>query len=119
MVYSSAVQPGRWMQLALDSLLETMSSGTSSFRTAGSSVMKTLEAMQSLSSEFLELPSTRPSIFDPLASVDPWIERCRCCNDLLALFLHNRPIAIFPASSLDLTSLNQLLFRVRQRSSRI
>ncbi len=66
----------------------------------------------------LDLPCTRASVFDPLAEIDPWISRCRCCNDLHALYLHNRPIAIFPASSLDVTSLNQLLFRLRQRHTK-
>jgi len=61
-----------------------------------------------------EMPLIRASVFDPLAPVDPWIERCRC-SDLVALYLHNRPVAVFPASLLDLPSLNQLLFRLRQR----
>jgi hypothetical protein len=68
-----------------------------------------------MQADLLDLPILRPSIFDPLSADDPWLERCRCCHDLLALYLHNRPIAVVAASPLDLTSLNQLLFRVRQR----
>jgi hypothetical protein len=60
----------------------------------------------------------RPSLFDPLAQLDPWIERCRC-SDLFALYLRNRPIAVISATSLDLASLNQLLFRLRQRPLKI
>lgn len=67
--------------------------------------------------EALEIPQVRPSLFDPLTASDSWIERCQC-SDLLALFLHNRPIAVVPASNLDLSSLNLLLFRVRQRAWR-
>jgi hypothetical protein len=65
----------------------------------------------------LEVPQVRPSLFEPLAAVDPWLERCRC-SDLFALFLHNRPIAVIPASPLDVATLNHLLFRVRQRPCR-
>lgn len=73
--------------------------------------------LESSSGHPLELPCTRDSVFDPLLAGDPWITHCRCCSDLLALYLHNRPIAVFPASPLDLTSLNHLLFRVRQRQA--
>jgi hypothetical protein len=66
--------------------------------------------------DHLELPSTRPSLFDPLLVADPWIERC-LCSDHCAVFLHNRPIAVFPVSTLDVGTLNHLLFRVRQRSA--
>jgi hypothetical protein len=76
--------------------------------------MKTLSfADRGAGAEF-DLPEVRLSLFD---SVDPWLERCRC-SDLLALYLHNRPIAILGGSPFDLSSLNQLLFHLRQRPSK-
>jgi hypothetical protein len=63
------------------------------------------------------LPQTRPSVLDPRLSGDPWIDACTH-PDLLVMYLNNQPITLLPGSSLDLSSLNQILYTLRHRSKR-
>lgn len=63
------------------------------------------------------LPETRPSVLDPNLECEPWIDVCHC-EQLLILFLLNRPIALMPGSSLDHVSLNMLLNQIRHRTPR-
>jgi hypothetical protein len=63
------------------------------------------------------IPLVRPSILDPFLSCDPCIDPCRCA-DQIALYLHNRPIALLAASAVDRAGLDGLLQRLRRRPRR-
>ena len=65
----------------------------------------------------IQVPEVRPSILDPALESDPWIDCCPC-SDTLALFVHNRPVALFPGSSLECISLNIRLNQLRHRNPR-
>ncbi len=66
---------------------------------------------------FPALPEIRPSFLDPGLVCEPWIDEC-CCEQILILFILNRPIALFPGSSLDHVSLATLLDQLRHRAPR-
>ena len=65
----------------------------------------------------LNLPTTRPSILDPNLENEPRIDPCPC-TDSLVLYLHNRPIAIIPGTSLEYVGLCTHLHRMRHRNPR-
>jgi hypothetical protein len=69
-------------------------------------------------SRTLHVPEARPSILDPCLDSEPWIDCCACCTESLALYLHNRPIAVIPGSSLECSSLNIRLNQLRHRNPR-
>ncbi len=65
----------------------------------------------------LRLPQTRPSLLDPRLRVEPWVSACSHAG-LLVIYLNNHPVTLLPGSSLELASLNQILFTLRHRYPR-
>jgi hypothetical protein len=65
----------------------------------------------------LNIPEMRPSLLDPELGSEPWVDSCRR-EQLLILFLLNRPIALMAGSSLDHISLNRQLEKLRHRTPR-
>src|SRR5438309_2062869 len=65
----------------------------------------------------VRLPQIRPSVLDPGLVGDPWIGACTH-PDLLVMYLNNQPITLLPGSSLEMASLNQILFSLRHRPAR-
>lgn len=63
------------------------------------------------------LPRVRPSVLDPRLDGDPWISACTH-PDLLVLYLNNQPVTLLPGSSLELASLNQILYTLQHRARR-
>jgi hypothetical protein len=63
------------------------------------------------------LPETRPSFLDPGIASEPWIDACRD-EQIVVLYLLNRPIALLSASALDLVPLTMQLDRLRHRAPR-
>jgi hypothetical protein len=59
---------------------------------------------------------TRPSILDPLSG-DLWITPC-VTDRYLVLYVQGQPVAILPALSFDLVSLNNRLFEFHCRRPR-
>jgi hypothetical protein len=69
-----------------------------------------------IESEVAPLHFTRPSILEPRAFVDSWVSAC--CSEHLVVYLNNQPISLFPGSTLDQSSLNDLLFALHHRYPR-
>lgn len=63
------------------------------------------------------LTEVRPSVLDHRLRGDPWISSCTH-PDLLVMYLNNHPVTLVPGSSLELASLNQILFGLRRRYPR-
>jgi len=65
----------------------------------------------------LRLPHVRPSLLDPRLRGDTWITSCTH-PQLLVMHLDNHPMTLVPGSALEMASLNQILFTIRNRRPR-
>ena len=65
-----------------------------------------------------DLKLTRPSLVEPLQPAEPWVGSCVSSPHILVLYLLNRPVALIPGTPFDRTSLNGLIFQMRNRSAR-
>ena len=63
------------------------------------------------------LPRVRPSLLDPRLRGDQWIGPCSH-PELLVVYLNNVPTHLLAGSTLDMASLNHILFTLRHRSIR-
>ena len=63
------------------------------------------------------LPQKRMSLLDPRLRGDPWVGKCTH-PDLLVIYFNNQPMFLLAGTSLDLASLNSILFQMRNRYPR-
>jgi hypothetical protein len=60
----------------------------------------------------------RPSVLDPCLPGEPSLAPCVCMPQVAVLYMHNRPVAIIQATSLDQAALDSWLACLRMRSPR-
>ena len=65
----------------------------------------------------LRLPRVRLSLLDPELPGDTWIGACTH-PQLLVMHHNNKPIALVAGSPLEMASLNQILFALRNKPRR-